>query len=74
MKNGTFLLIMVAMALAGGVLVGKGIMLLQESRCRHAAEMMDRDWDYSFWTKCMVKTDDGSYVGLDQYKVVEVED
>jgi hypothetical protein len=61
----------VLLAVGSGVffLVGSlltGVNVWEVKACEHQANRMDLNWDYSFWTPCLVELPDGRWVNVDE--------
>lgn len=54
-------------------LIGGGLYALSREECANKAEAMGRDWKAPLIGGCLVRTDGGSYVPLDNYRLTNEE-
>lgn len=71
--KGLFLALGLALAifLALALLMTGPTVAYSKYACRKTAEKMGKEWIYEVVPGCMIKVEDGSYIDIRQYRVVE---
>lgn len=63
--------IALAIMLALALLMAYPTVAYEKYACRKTAEKMGKEWIYEVIPGCMIKVEDGSYIDIRQYRVVE---
>lgn len=63
--------IALAIMLAFALLMAGPVVAYEKYACRKMAEKMGKEWSYEVVPGCMIKVEDGSYIDIRQYRVIE---
>lgn len=50
-----------------------GLYYYEKRQCQEQATAMEREWRYGFFSECLVRTDGGAWVPLDNYRLTHEE-